>query len=118
MKPLPGFLTIIIISAFCGMVTGFVWFKLVEGSGLRHEVWGPLLGYVGTTVVAVVGTVISARLTYGILAKVSYFEFSKTSPKGSLVAVTVVGILAVIGYVTVRWTPIAGALRHLLGGSP
>ncbi len=66
------------------MVTGFVWFKLVEGSGLRHEVWGPLLGYVGTTVVAVVGTVISARLTYGILAKDSDFELSKIRSASSL----------------------------------
>jgi hypothetical protein len=118
MKPLLGFLTIIIISAFGGMVTGVVWLKLLEGPSLRHEMWGPLLVLVGTSMVAVVGAIISARLTYGILTKVSYFEFSKTSPKGSLVAVTVVGILGVIGYVTMRWTPIAGALRHLLGGIP
>ncbi len=101
------------------MVTGVVWLKLLEGPSLRHEMWGPLLVIVGTSMVAVVGAIISARLTYGILAKVSYFGFSKTSPKKrSLVAVTVVGILAVIGYVTMRWTPIAGALRHLLGGIP
>jgi hypothetical protein len=118
MKPLLGFLTIIIISAFGGMVTGVVWLKLLEGASLWHEWWGPLLALIGFSWVAVVGAIISARLTYGILAKVSYFGFSKTSPKGSLVAVTVVGILAVIGYVTMRWTPIAGALRHLLGGIP
>jgi len=118
MKPLLGFLTIIIISAFGGMVTGVVWLKLLEGASLWHEWWGPLLALGGTSMVAVVGAIISARLTYGILAKFSYFGFSKTSRKGSLVAVTVVGILGVIYYVTMRWTPIAGALRHLLGGIP
>ena len=94
MKPFLGFLTITIISAFCGMVTGLVLVALTPGNPI---LWSMLQFYVGAPVGAIVGAFISARFTYGILAKVSYFELSGPNTGGWLGAGFMASILALIG---------------------
>ncbi len=99
MKPFLGFLTITIISAFCGMVTGLV---LVALTPRNPPLWGMLIGWIGAPVGAIAGAFISARFTYGILAKVSYFELSGPNPEGWLGDGFVMAcILALIGGVAV-----------------
>ncbi len=98
MKPFLGFLTITIISAFCGMVTGLVVVALTPRNPI---LWSMLQFYVGAPVGAIAGAFIPARFTYGILAKVSYFELSGPNPEGWLGAGFMASILALIGGATV-----------------
>ena len=99
MKPFLGFLTITIISAFCGMVTGLVLIALTPRNLI---LWSMLQSYVGAPVGAIVGAFISARFTYGILVKVSYFELSGPNPEEWLGdGFVMASILALIGGVAV-----------------
>ena len=94
MKPLPGFLTIIIISAFCGVVTGLVIVKLgTEGLENCNAVCALYVVLFMGPAGAIVGAVISALLTYGILANVSELRMT-----GLMGATIMASILAVIGF--------------------
>ena len=73
------------------------------GPGERRGKFGVgyFMGLVGAPVSAIVGAFISARLTCGILDKVSDFKSSMT---GVLGAGFMASILAVIGYFTLDWS--------------
>ncbi len=105
MKPFLEYLTVTIISAFCGMVTGLV--LLVFGG---PDIWlgGYLIAYVGAPVSAIVVAIISARLTYGILD----FELSETGERlgvgGMASILAVIGYFGAAGWVTAWWRGVIG----------